>query len=38
VLGFGLLGVWIVNGLYRTGQAFNCVQQWHARKWVDIKI
>jgi putative MATE family efflux protein len=37
-LGFGLVGVWIVNGLYRTGQAFNCVGQWAGRKWADIKI
>jgi MATE family multidrug resistance protein len=37
-LGFGLVGVWIVNGLYRTGQALNCVGQWAGRKWADIKI
>jgi len=37
-LGFGLVGVWIVNGLYRTGQAVNCVGQWAGRKWADIKI
>jgi putative MATE family efflux protein len=37
-LGFGLVGVWIINGLYRTGQAVNCVGQWAGRKWADIKI
>jgi putative MATE family efflux protein len=38
VLGYGLLGVWIVNGLYRTGQAVNCVTQWRGRKWAQIQI
>jgi putative MATE family efflux protein len=38
VLGFGLLGVWIVNGLYRVGQAVNCVTQWRGRKWAQIQI
>lgn len=38
VLGFGLLGVWIVNVLYRIGQALNCAQQWRARKWAGIDI
>jgi len=38
VLGFGLVGVWIVNGLYRTGQAINCGSQWSGRKWVGIKL
>jgi putative MATE family efflux protein len=38
VLGYGLIGVWVINGLYRTGQALNCAQQWHRRKWADIKI
>ena len=38
VLGFGLLGVWIVNGLYRFGQAAVLARQWAARKWVGIEI
>ena len=38
VLGFGLLGVWIINGLYRVGQAINCATQWSGRKWADIRI
>jgi putative MATE family efflux protein len=38
LLGYGLLGIWIVNGIYRTGQAVACVQQWASRRWVGIKI
>jgi putative MATE family efflux protein len=38
VWGFGLLGVWILNGVYRTGQALVCAHQWHSRKWVGIDI
>ena len=38
VLGFDLLGVWIVNGIYRSGQAIICVQQWAGRHWAGIKL
>ena len=38
VLGFGLLGVWIVNGVYRAGQSVNCASQWAGRKWAHIEI
>lgn len=38
VLGFGLLAVWILNGVYRVGQALVCVQQWSGRKWANIDI
>jgi len=38
VLGFGLLGVWIINGIYRVGQALNCAQQWSSRKWAHIEL
>ena len=38
VLGYGLLGVWIINSFYRTGQALNCAQQWQRRKWAQIEI
>jgi Na+-driven multidrug efflux pump len=38
VLGFGLLGVWVVNGIYRFGQAVNCGTQWASLKWADIRI
>ena len=38
VLGFGLLGIWLVNSVYRTGQAVVCIQSWAARRWVGIKL
>ncbi len=38
VLGLGLVGVWVVNGIYRTGQALNCATQWAGRKWTHIKL
>ena len=38
LLGLGLVGVWAVNAVYRTGQAMNCVQQWAGRKWAGIAI
>jgi Na+-driven multidrug efflux pump len=38
LLGFGLLGVWILNGIYRAGQALVCAWQWHSRKWAGIDI
>jgi len=38
VLGFGLLGVWAVNGLYRSGQAVACARAWAGRHWVGIKL
>jgi putative MATE family efflux protein len=38
LLGFGLLGVWVVNSLYRVGQAVNCMLTWRGRKWAAIRI
>ncbi len=38
VLGFGLLGIWIMNSFYRVGQALVCAQQWRGRKWAHIEI
>lgn len=38
VLGFGLLGVWIINSVYRFGQAVICARTWAGRKWVEIEI
>ena len=38
VLGFGLLGVWILNGVYRVSQAVVCAQQWAGRRWVGIEV
>ena len=37
-LGYGLIGVWVVNGVYRSGQAINCATQWGGGKWAHIKI
>jgi len=37
-LGFGLLGVWVANSLYRVGQALTCGKQWAGRKWADVRI
>jgi putative MATE family efflux protein len=38
VWGYGLLGVWVVNGIYRSGQAIACIQQWAGRHWAGIKL
>jgi MATE family multidrug resistance protein len=38
VLGFGLLGVWLLNSVYRAGQAVTSAVQWAGRKWADIRI
>jgi len=38
LLGFGLLGIWIVNSFYRGGQAVVCIQSWAARRWLGIKL
>ena len=38
VLGLGLVGVWAVNAVYRSGQAINCASQWAGRKWTHIQL
>jgi MATE family multidrug resistance protein len=38
LLGFGLVGVWVINVIYRVGQAVNCGTQWASRKWTGIQI
>ncbi len=38
VFGYGLLGIWILNVVYRTGQALAGAQQWASRKWAHIEI
>jgi putative MATE family efflux protein len=38
VLGFGLLAVWLLNAVYRVGQAAVCAQQWAGRKWTHVEI
>ena len=38
VLGFGLLGVWILQGVSRTLQAGLYVSMWRSRKWQHIEV
>ena len=38
VLGFGLLGVWALNTLYRMGVAGVFVLMWQRRKWAQIQV
>lgn len=38
VLGFGLLGVWILYAVYRIGQAVWFALAWKQGRWVDIKV
>jgi len=38
VFGFGLIGVWLVNMLYRAGQSVVCVRQWAGRGWAGIEL
>ena len=38
VWGFGLLGVWIVNAVYRMGQGLTTIGQWASRRWMGISI
>lgn len=38
VLGWGLLGVWVVNGVYRLGQAYSSGAIWAGRRWMGIRI
>ncbi len=38
LLGFGLLGIWVVNVIYRTGQAIVCIRQWAGSGWAGIKL
>lgn len=38
VMGYGLLGVWIANSLYRVGQALHCARSWQSRQWAGIEI
>jgi len=37
-LGYGLLGIWVLNGFYRVGQSVTCGTQWAGQKWADIRI
>jgi multidrug resistance protein, MATE family len=38
VLGFGLLGIWIAQILYRGGQTLLIIGIWRSRRWADIDV
>ena len=38
VLGYGLLGIWAVNSIYRGAQAVVCVRHWAGKRWQGIKV
>jgi MATE family multidrug resistance protein len=38
VLGFGLLGVWLMQGVSRALQAFVYVEMWRGKKWQHIDL
>ena len=38
VLGFGLIGVWILQGGSRVLQSFLFAEMWHGRKWQHIDV
>jgi len=38
IFGWGLLAVWVVNSIYRVGQAVSCGFAWSGRKWASIRI
>ena len=38
VLGYGLIGIWGINAIYRVGQAVNVAWQWKSNKWAHIEI
>jgi Na+-driven multidrug efflux pump len=37
-LGFGLLGVWLLQGGSRTLQSFLFTEMWRGRKWQHIEV
>ncbi|MDT8438718.1 MAG: MATE family efflux transporter [Wenzhouxiangellaceae bacterium] len=38
VLGYGLIGVWLLYALYRIGQTVWFAAAWKQGRWVDIKV
>ncbi len=38
VLGFGLLGVWVIQSIYRLAQALMFIRTWNAGSWAKIKL
>ncbi len=37
-LGFGLLGIWVLQGIHRVGQAFIWVAFWRGGRWTAIRV
>lgn len=38
VLGFGIIGVWIAQGIYRATQALLFMKVWQRGRWAEVKI
>lgn len=38
VLGFGLMGIWVMQGVYRTAQAVFFYRFWKGRQWASILV
>jgi len=38
VLGYGLLGVWIAQGIYRGSQALLFMKVWQKGRWAEVRI
>ncbi|MCF6226709.1 MAG: MATE family efflux transporter [Xanthomonadales bacterium] len=38
ILGYGLLGVWLIQAIYRLAQAIMFICTWHRGEWGKIKI
>jgi len=38
ILGYGLLGVWLIQAIYRLAQAIMFIYTWHRGEWGKIKI
>jgi putative MATE family efflux protein len=37
-LGYGLVGVWLAQGIFRVMQALGCAYLWKKKDWVKIKV
>ncbi len=37
-LGYGLIGIWLLQGVYRIGQSLILVGFWRRRKWAEIAL
>ena len=38
VLGYGIIGVWIAQGIYRGSQALLFMKVWQRGRWAEVKI